>query len=156
MHQRNIDSQLFLARIILIAGVLLCVYFSRNGLTDYAYLLGTMLLFSGLITFTQLQIYSSNLKITRYYFFALIPIKHTFYKDDIITVHPFEVELDSDSDAGYVDADTWFDFLLIFLPRPKAKFRRFIIEYKDKYEELKRFRMSLSDEEVDLILKGNL
>jgi hypothetical protein len=155
MYQRNLDIQLLLARIIFVAGVILCIYFSNNGLTEYAYLLGVLLLFSTVISFTQLRISSSNIHITNYYFFAFIPIKHQFYKSDIITIHPFEVELDSEP-GGAADTGTWFDLVLIFLPRPKAKFKRFIIEYKDEKGGAKRLRMGLSDEEVDLMLRGNL
>src|SRR5215217_2335209 len=96
-YQRNLTVRLFLLRLLFVSGAASCVYLFNAHLSDYGYILSVLLIFSSLMSLAQLKIQNGNIGLVKYYFFGMIPIKRAFHKNDIISISPFEVELQTDS-----------------------------------------------------------
>ena len=152
VYQREITVKLILLRTFFFAAFGGCIYSFRTRYDEYGYVLAVVLLSGLFIHLTQFRVSGQGIEVIKYYCYGWIPVKWIFHKNEIISVLPYEVELSPDADGSPADGDdgAW-GCLLFFIPAPKAEVKRLVITYRHSNGAEKKFRVTLTAEELDLI-----
>jgi hypothetical protein len=151
IYQRDITLKLILLRAIFFVAFGLCMYSFRTAYSEYGYILAVLLLFGLFIHFSQFRVSNQNIEVVKYYCYGWIPVKWAFHRDDIISVQPYEIELETHSDGAYAADDDGWGCLLFFLPSHKATIYRFIIKYTRADGEEKSLLATLTIKEYNMI-----
>lgn len=147
-YKRNIKTKLTLLRAIFFLTVGFSTYLFLSGNKDYSLVLLFLLVCGSVFPVTGLQITNDAIIIRQYYVYGLFHRTMKFQLGDRIDVLPFDLEV---SDAGYLNTDEWWDFLIVLWPVSKVTIKKYTIMHTDIIENKTQIKTKLTDKEFELV-----
>ena len=99
-YRRNISGKLIALRCISIVTGILCYFSFDTGYTNLGYFLAVVLAFLSIIVIEDIIVFPDSFRVKKFYFFGILPIRHSFNKNEKIVFHSYASGFAEEEDEG--------------------------------------------------------
>ncbi len=157
-YRRNIYGKLIFLRLLSLVTGILCYVSFDAGHTNFGYFLAVVLVFLSIIVIDDIILFPDSFQVKKFYFFGILPIRHSFNKNEKIVFHSYAsgFEEEEDDGDGFVNMETaagsLFYIFSLFGKKNKVTHRKYTIKKVDGNSGFTgRVEIFLSRQEYELI-----
>ncbi len=140
----------YLCRIIFVTTIIILCYLFANNKSDYAIFISIFFLLLLIPSITELKVYQNRVEVIVHYgLLAMTSKRHVLRSENMMSISPVEIEIESDAEA-YLLFDSILRDILIFIYPIKTIIKSYRIKYSE-FGEDKEVDVPLTDEDYKTI-----